>query len=399
MSGHVLRGGADGHARVVHQQTNLGPLTDGIEVHPAVDERRRQLASATLERVRAQRHGSLRLVRLEQLHCLRHAEGVQKVPHEKRVVPVVRREVGVSRSTYSPRLRPASRRFLKSPRTLTTSWMRAWNVLEVGRRVRILVLVAGELVHVLLLDVESPAARRQRPPLLGATSLPSSPSSRWEGAPPRTRTRTRAFLVVLVVLVVVIIVLVSKARELVFLVLIVLVGEEVVALGGGLVHHAIEGILVGLLVVLVLVLVLVVLEVLGVAVFHLGIERLVLRQILIGAVVGGFLLLLALGLGLGGLLLLRLEPRLVFVGEARLGGGGLLGPLRGRRRGGRLLFPPAAAAAAAPRVTRFWEAKAWPRSRRACPWVPSLRAFADGCREARCVVRENVARFERRRLQ
>ena len=55
----------------IRPRPHLGPLADGVEVDAAVDERGGQLAAPALQRVGAQRHRPLRLVRLQQLRGVR----------------------------------------------------------------------------------------------------------------------------------------------------------------------------------------------------------------------------------------------------------------------------------------------------------------------------------------
>mmetsp|Transcript_10572 Transcript_10572/g.43801 ORF Transcript_10572/g.43801 Transcript_10572/m.43801 type:complete len:245 (+) Transcript_10572:1066-1800(+) len=153
MTGHVLWRRANWNAGVVHEEANLGPLPDGIQVHAAIDKRRGELAAAALQRVSTQRHGSLRLVRLQELHGLRDGEGVQEVLDQERVVAVVRREVGDEPLDVLPAAAPGFAPGFEVPEHPNDLLDPGLDVLQIRRRVRV-VLVAGELVHVLVLDVE-----------------------------------------------------------------------------------------------------------------------------------------------------------------------------------------------------------------------------------------------------
>lgn len=48
MAGHVLGGGSHWDLRLVHHQAHLGPLAQGVQVHPPVDESGRQVTATGL---------------------------------------------------------------------------------------------------------------------------------------------------------------------------------------------------------------------------------------------------------------------------------------------------------------------------------------------------------------
>ena len=336
MTGHVLWRRANWNAGVVHEEANLGPLADGIQVHAAIDERRGELAAAALQRVSTQRHGSLRLVRLQELHGLRDGEGVQEVLDQERVVAVVRREVGDEPLDVLPAAAPGFApgfEVLEHPNDLLDPGL---DVLQIRRRVRV-VLVAGELVHVLVLDVEHLLCGG-----ILCLALPARvflPRLLLDGEERlliglRLRPGLVAGEILLQGAVVVLVGVVPELRKLVLLVLLVLVAEEVLRVLRRLVLDALEGLIVILVIIIVVVVVVVVVVIfifigilLGVVTLHLHVEGLVPGQILLPVRVVPECRELVLGIriGLGLLLVLLLEATELVAarrGLALLRGGG-----------------------------------------------------------------------------
>lgn len=79
VAGQVLGRGAHGHLRVVHDQADLGPLAQRVQVDAAVNERLGEIATPRLQRVGAYRHRPLALVRLQELDELAQREQVHEL--------------------------------------------------------------------------------------------------------------------------------------------------------------------------------------------------------------------------------------------------------------------------------------------------------------------------------
>ena len=279
VAGHVLRRRTDRDPAVVHQEANLGPLADGIQVHAAVDQRRGELAAAALQRVRAQRHGPLRLVRLQELHGLRDGERVQEVLNQKRVVAVVRGEVRDEPldvlSAAAPGLAPGLE-VLEHPDYLLDP---ALDVLKVRGSVRVILRIL-QFVHVLILDVEH--LLRGGDLRLALSSRVLLPRLLLDGQERlllglRFGPRRLAGEVLLVGVVAVLVRVAIQVGKLV-LVVVVLVAEQLLRMLRGLGFDTVEGVVV-LLGILVLGVLLGV--ILGVVLLHLDVERLVAGQILL----------------------------------------------------------------------------------------------------------------------
>lgn len=78
MSSEILRRSTNGDLSIVDDKSDFGPLANRVEIDTAIDERLSQVATTRLERVRANRHRSLGLVRLQELDEL----GVRELTHE-----------------------------------------------------------------------------------------------------------------------------------------------------------------------------------------------------------------------------------------------------------------------------------------------------------------------------
>ena len=89
MTGEVLGGGTDGDAALEHLQSDVGPLADGLEVHAAVDEGLRQVATTCAECIRADGDGTWDFVGLEELDGLRNGEKLEQLLGEEFIVAVI----------------------------------------------------------------------------------------------------------------------------------------------------------------------------------------------------------------------------------------------------------------------------------------------------------------------
>ena len=58
------------HLRIKHDESHLGPLANGVKVHPSVDERLSQVSAAGFQRVGSYGHRPLHLISLQKLHYL-----------------------------------------------------------------------------------------------------------------------------------------------------------------------------------------------------------------------------------------------------------------------------------------------------------------------------------------
>ena len=86
VTGEVLGRGADRNRRVVDLQADAAPVAQRVQVHAAVDERLREVATTGLQRVGSDDQRSVVLVGLEPLDALLGAEHVEEVLHQLLVV-------------------------------------------------------------------------------------------------------------------------------------------------------------------------------------------------------------------------------------------------------------------------------------------------------------------------
>lgn len=93
VTGEVLGGGTDGNGRLEDLESDLGPLSDGLEVDSSGDERLSKITSSCAEGVGSDGDGSGGLVGVEEGDGLGEGKELQELLDEELVVAVVGRDV------------------------------------------------------------------------------------------------------------------------------------------------------------------------------------------------------------------------------------------------------------------------------------------------------------------